>query len=113
SLAMYPKQPFDFAGRTGTVVFDVSDDSGGMHAAWPEFWVTNLPVPDPFVHFNGVASVPQYGFGLRLGGVCTPAGSGPGSGGANCGPNCPANNTGYVLGVASAVVVNNYRVNDT
>src|SRR5579871_3124791 len=26
SLAMYPKQPFDFAGRTGTVVFDVSDD---------------------------------------------------------------------------------------
>ena len=41
SLAMYPKQPFDFAGRTGAVVFDVSDDSGGMHDAWPEFWVTS------------------------------------------------------------------------
>lgn len=56
SLAMYPKQPFDFAGRTGTVVFDVSDDSGGMHDAWPEFWITSLPSPDPFVHF---ASTPD------------------------------------------------------
>ena len=27
TLAMYPKQPFDFAGRTGTVSFDVSNDS--------------------------------------------------------------------------------------
>src|SRR5579862_4881866 len=50
SLAMYPKQPFDFAGRTGTIVFDVGDDSGGAHAAWPELWVTSTPAPDPFVH---------------------------------------------------------------
>ena len=28
-LAMYPKQPFDFAGRTGTVSFDISNDSHG------------------------------------------------------------------------------------
>src|SRR6185369_4285953 len=40
SLALYPKQPFDFAGRTGTVVFDVSDDSHGSHLAWPESWPT-------------------------------------------------------------------------
>lgn len=113
SLAMYPKQPFDFAHRTGTVVFDVSDDSGGMHTAWPEFWVTDLPVPDPFVHFNEWQSVPEYGFGLRLGGACTPAGTGGGSGGGECGPHCPSNNTGYVVTVASAVVVNHYRVNDS
>ena len=31
SLAMYPKQPFDIAGRTGTIAFDVSDDSHGSH----------------------------------------------------------------------------------
>ena len=31
TLAMYPKQPFDIAGRTGTVVFDVSADSDGPH----------------------------------------------------------------------------------
>ena len=41
SLAMYPKQPFDFAGRTGDIVFDVSDNSGGMHDAWPELWVSS------------------------------------------------------------------------
>jgi hypothetical protein len=113
SLAMYPKQPFDFAGRTGTVVFDVSDDSGGMHTSWPEFWVTSAPTPDPFVHFNSWQAVPQFGFGLRLGGVCSPAGTGPGSGGGNCGPDCPSDNTGYVVTVASAIVVNNYTVNDT
>lgn len=46
-LALYPKQPFDIAGRTGTVGFDVSDDSTDGHAAWPEFWWTDQPVPAP------------------------------------------------------------------
>jgi hypothetical protein len=46
-LAMYPKQPFDIAGRTGTVVFDVSDDAASQHAAWPEFWWTDQPIPAP------------------------------------------------------------------
>lgn len=41
----YPKQPFDFTGRTGKVVFDVSSDSDGTHAAWPEFLITDEPVP--------------------------------------------------------------------
>lgn len=66
-LAMYPKQPFDFAGRTGTVSFDVSNDSHGSHAAWPEFWMSDLPVPAPFVHGSGIGRpVPQNGFGLRF-----------------------------------------------
>jgi hypothetical protein len=47
-LAMYPKQPLDIAGgRTGTVVFDVSNDSGSQHGAWPEFWWTDQPIPAP------------------------------------------------------------------
>lgn len=46
-VAAYPKQPFDFSDRTGLVVFDVSNDSQGPHAAWPEFWVTDKPVPAP------------------------------------------------------------------
>lgn len=41
----YPKQPFNFAGRTGHVVFDVSSDGEGGHAAWPEFLITDEPVP--------------------------------------------------------------------
>lgn len=45
ALDAYPKQPFDFNGRTGTVVFDVTADSAGNHAAWPEFWITDEPIP--------------------------------------------------------------------
>ena len=113
SLAMYPKQPFDFAGRTGKVVFDVSDDSGGMHTAWPEFWLTDIPVPDPFVHFSSWQALPQYGFGIRFGAVCIPYDprvSGSGDGG--CGPDCH-NNTKTVVTVASAITIDNYRENDS
>jgi hypothetical protein len=66
NLAMYPKQPFDFAGRTGTVSFDVSNDSHGNHSAWPEFWMTDLPVPGPFFFGGGWLAFPQNGFGVRL-----------------------------------------------
>lgn len=106
SLAMYPKQPFDFAGRTGKIVFDVSDDSGGSHTAWPELWVTSAPTPDPFAHLSSWQSLPQNGFGIRLDGVCT-AGQG-----GNCGPNCPSTNTGNVVTVNDALTVNNYVEND-
>lgn len=46
-LAAYPKQPFDFAGRVGTLRFDLGDDSAGTHAAWPEVVITDQPVPVP------------------------------------------------------------------
>ena len=65
-LAMYPKQPFDIAGRTGTIAFDVSDDSHGNHRAWPELWYTDQPVPSPFDHFSSLQSVPKNGFGVRF-----------------------------------------------
>jgi hypothetical protein len=67
TIAMYLKQPFDFAGRTGSVSFDVSNDSHGTHSAWPEFWMSNLPVPAPFSHFDSGLSLPQHGFGVRFG----------------------------------------------
>lgn len=68
ALAMYPKQPFDFANRTGTVSFDVTNDTQGSHAAWPEFWITDAPVPAPFVFYEpcGLCSVPRHGFGIRM-----------------------------------------------
>ena len=67
---MYPKQPFDFAGRTGKVVFDVRNDTQGSHAAWPEFWMSDKPVPAPFTHEGSFAAIPANGFGLRFAG-CT------------------------------------------
>lgn len=61
TLAMYPKQPFNFAGRTGNIVFDVSEDSTSAHAAWPELWVTDKPVPAPGVDEH---SSPQNAIGI-------------------------------------------------
>ena len=93
SLAMYPKQPFDFAGRTGVIAFDVSNDSQGSHAAWPELWVSDQPVPVPFIH-EGLGNLPQNGFGIRLAGCAT----GPCAGTAS---------------VDSAVVVSDHVANDS
>jgi hypothetical protein len=95
TLAMYPKQPFDIAGRTGTVAFDVSDDTQGSHAAWPEFWYTDQPVPAPFTHENTFLSTPRNGLGVRF------SGSNNGS--------CAAG----TFSVDSAVVVRNYEAYDT
>lgn len=66
-LAMYPKQPFDFAGRTGTVTFDLSSDSQGSHGAWPEFWITDTPQPAPQAIVSG-GQMPDIrnGIGFRL-----------------------------------------------
>jgi hypothetical protein len=105
TLAMYPKQPFDFAGRTGTVSFDVSNDTHGIHAAWPEFWMSNLPVPAPFNHFDSWQALPQHGFGVRFAVQAEPGQLGL----------CPnANNINSPRWTAdSAVVVRNYVMEDT
>jgi hypothetical protein len=65
-LAMYPKQPLDWAGRTGTVAFDVSNDTQGAHAAWPEFWITDAPNPAPFAFGDNWVGTGKHSFGLRL-----------------------------------------------
>jgi hypothetical protein len=112
SLAIYPKQPFDFAGRTGTVVFDVSDDSHGNHRAWPEFWMTDKPVPAPFTHFSSLQQVPFNGFGVRFAAFCPP--SPPGDPG--CGVRFVCQNEPLdvpVITVDSAVVVSSYVSNDS
>jgi hypothetical protein len=116
SLAMYPKQPFDFAGRTGTVVFDVSDDTHGSHRAWPEFWMTDKPVPAPFTHFSSLQQVPFNGFGVRFAAYCPPAGPGFPDGDPGCGVRFVCKNEPLgvpVLTVDSAVVVSDYMSNDS
>ena len=71
TLAMYPKQPFDISGgRTGTVVFDVSADSDSTHAAWPEFWWTDKPVPAPSGHLSSQDSYARHSFGFSMAGQC-------------------------------------------
>lgn len=104
-LAMYPKQPFDFAGRTGIVTFDVSNDTMGTHDAWPEFWLTSFPVPSPFSHFDSWVALPQDGFGIRFA-----AGAAAGNVGS-----CPNNNnlSQPRWTVDSAIVIRNYVMDDT
>jgi hypothetical protein len=75
NLNTYPKQPFDFAGRTGKVTFDVSANSDGSHGAWPEFVITDKPVPGVrrSISFGTPqAAVNEVGFSID---ACT---SGPG-----------------------------------
>jgi hypothetical protein len=105
-LAMYPKQPFDFAGRTGTVSFDVSNDSHGTHAAWPEFWLTNQPIPAPFYHgASQHVTLPEHGFGIRFAGTAAP-------GQYNLCPN--GNNLDKRRWtVDSAVVIRNFIMDDS
>jgi hypothetical protein len=69
-MALYPKQPFDWAGRTGTVSFDVTNDTSGGHGAWPEFWITDLPIPAPYAHLNpcDTCSFGRFAVGLRFAG---------------------------------------------
>jgi len=110
TVAMYPKQPFDIAGRTGTVAFDVSNDSHGSHRAWPEFWYTDKPMPAPFTHFSSLQEVPKDGFGVRFAAFCAANGD-PG-----CGvrPFCPEEPLSVpVITVDSANVINNYVSDDS
>jgi hypothetical protein len=106
SLAMYPKQPFDISGgRTGTIAFDVSNDSHGTHSVWPELWYVDTPVPTPFVHDTSLISVPANGFGVQFAGTC------PANSGAGCGARgfCPEYSESVpVVTISAAWVVKNY-----
>jgi hypothetical protein len=68
AMAIYPKQPFDWAGRTGTVSFDMTNDTSGTHGAWPEFWITNLPTPAPNMHLIpcDTCTTSQHALGIRF-----------------------------------------------
>jgi len=93
TLAMYPKQPFDFAGRTGTISFDLTNDSQGGHAAWPEIWLTDKPVPAPSNTNGGeLSSYPQNGLEISFDG-----------GGGQC------NNDSTLTSVGSIHRISNYQ----
>ena len=67
-VGMYPRQPFDIAGRTGDVTFDVSNDTLGPHAAWPAFVYTDQPVPAPYQHAAAIEPRPNS-FGFTMDGA--------------------------------------------
>jgi hypothetical protein len=105
TLAMYPKQPFDFAGRTGVVTFDVSNDTLGTHTEWPEFWLTDQPVPTPFTHFGSWLAAPRNGLGIRFGAATLPGQ------GRSISQTCP-NDEHVRWSVDSVVMSRNYVIDD-
>ena len=107
ALTMYAKQPFDFAGRTGTISFDVTNDSFGTHAVWPELWVTDEPVPAPWIHFGSFISHPRHGLAVRLGSAASNAGNNQGE--------CPtnANLDKWRWTVDSAAIIRDFVMEDT
>ena len=95
-LAMYPRQPFDIAGRTGTAVFSATDDTEGSHGAWPTWVYTSQPVPAPYgflppqvcatltANCSQGADNAKYSIGVDFDGTCL----GP------CGPHYPSQLSG-------------------
>jgi hypothetical protein len=69
-------QPFDFAGRTGSVVFDVDAKTAGSHSAWPEMWLTQDPQQLPHEDFPGTHLFPREGIQILMNADwCGPSGT--------------------------------------
>jgi hypothetical protein len=69
------RQPFDFAGRTGRIVWDVDAKVNPFnlgHGYWIEIWITDDPAPLPHDELFGLLSLPKNGVGLgfHFGGKC-------------------------------------------
>jgi hypothetical protein len=63
-LSLRPRQPFDFAGRTGTIVFDVDAVTEGGLSWWTSLYVTDEPVPAGNKEVEVTGDVPRNGFGI-------------------------------------------------
>jgi hypothetical protein len=84
------------------ISFDLTNDTHGTHAAWPEIWITDKPTPAPFLHFMSVGgSTSANALGLRLS-AANVVGQGA----------CP-NDGKYRWRLESAVAVRNYVTEDT
>lgn len=105
-LAAYPRQPFDIAGRTGTVSFDVSNNTQGAHAAWPAFVYTDQPVPAPYfsnVQTPGITESARNAVGISFADLC--------GAGSICGPNVPAGGASGTCWTVDELWINvNYAV---
>jgi hypothetical protein len=49
-LSARVRQPFDFAGRTGTLQWEADARTSGTHGWWVEVWFTDEPVPGSNFH---------------------------------------------------------------
>ncbi len=70
--SMSIRQPFDFAGRTGKVVFDMDGWFTPGHGAWIEFWISDQPIPVPYHESPEQAAYPRNAVGVEFrNGACS------------------------------------------
>lgn len=63
------RQPFDFTGRTGTIVFEVDakrNKGFDGHGWWTEFWITKDPAPLPYHGAPTVGAYPTDAIGFQI-----------------------------------------------
>ena len=61
-----PRQPFDFAGRTGVIAFDLGGRQAGGHGFWPEIIITSEPSPAPYQDLIGIFPFPRNAIGVEI-----------------------------------------------
>ena len=69
-LSMRPRQQFDFAGRTGTIAYDVDAVTSGILGWWTSLFVTDDPTAGASAdqEVNGI--LPRNGLGLLMNDPC-------------------------------------------
>lgn len=67
------RQPFDFAGRTGTVTFGVDAVTRGNHSWWPSVVITDQPVAGPHPVHPGEQVSPRSGISISFDNPCVQA----------------------------------------
>ena len=61
-----PRQPFDFAGRTGVIAFDLGGRQAGGHGFWPEIIITSEASPAPYQDLIGIFPFPRDAIGVEI-----------------------------------------------
>ena len=69
-LSLAPRQPFDFAGRTGTIVYDVDAETSGNLGWWTSLFITDEPVPVASSATQVIGYLPRYGLGITFDANC-------------------------------------------
>jgi len=93
--SMRIRQPFDFAGRTGVVSWDVDGKINPLnlgHGWWFEVWITEDPSPLPHDHIDSVSSNPRRGVGFSF----------------TDGADCPEDQTHWQNGISGIHVIDDY-----
>lgn len=65
ALTMTPNQAFDFKDRTGTVAFDLTNDTSGTTGVYPEIYLSERPI-QAAQNFNGIKGIPKNGISIRF-----------------------------------------------